>query len=280
MARSPIVPNLPGPRIAIERGIALYWTTQANLEHRPHLVKILVPAGSPLVVSLPEQGARLEIARPILIDADTMQQIPVGGARYTIFVDPETAGWRARSFLRARQIRWMPMPESMIDPLAGLGAPGATNRQLLQRLSQFRGLLEDWPGWGSTPQLPTAIRDVAAQIVMTGVADRDRLARSVGLSARRLTREFQAAVGLTLRRYSQWAKLSRAILAASLGTPLVEAGAVGGFSDQPHFTRSLRDLLGSVPSSVPFDAAVLHDNYYGGLGPLAAEFIATLAYRG
>lgn len=273
---SSVIPSLPSPKIAVVEGAFLYWTASTNILHRPHLVKVYVPLGAPIVLSLPEEGARLEFSFPLVVAPDLLQEVHVSGARYTLFLDPETAGHRAREFLRRMRAPFVALDRQVIAPLVDL-APGVSwGERLLDALCQVRDELSAWEGWGPCAAPPREILDVAARIVMGHAGDREELAATVGWPARTLTNRFRAITGLSLRRYGQWAKLTRALAAATLGSNFSATSAIGGFSDQAHFCRSTRELLGSVPTGIPFDMAIMRGNYYAGLGPLAAGFLDSL----
>ncbi len=272
----PVIPSLPAPKIAVIEGAFLYWTPTSNLEHRPHLVKVYVPLGSPMVLSLPEHGARIEIAGPLMVGPDVSQQVHLSGPRFTVFLDPETAGHRPSRFLRRLGAPYLPLSPELVAPLLALRPGEAWGERLLDALTATRDSLATAAIWGSMERPPAAILDVAARIVTGCASDREALAAAAGMSARALSALFREVTGLSLRRYGQWAKLTRAVAAAVLGTPFAETSAIAGFADQAHFTRSTRALLGSVPSGIPFERALMRGNFYAGLGPRADDFLASL----
>ncbi|MCA9656777.1 MAG: AraC family transcriptional regulator [Myxococcales bacterium] len=271
-----VIPSLPAPKIAVVEGAFLYWTADTNLPHRPHLLKVYVPLGSPMLLSLPDHGTRLEFAGPLLVGPDVTQQVHLSGPRLTVFLEPETAGFRICRFLRRHAAPYLPLAPDLVAPLLAL-RPGQTwGPRLLNTLIDTRDRLRESPLWGSCEAPPKAILDVAARIVTGQASSREALAAAVGMSARALTASFREVTGLSLRRYGQWAKLTRAVAAAVMGVPFAETSAIAGFSDQAHFTRSTRALLGAVPSGIPFERALMRGNFYAGLGPRAADFLASL----
>ncbi|MEZ4451305.1 MAG: helix-turn-helix domain-containing protein [Nannocystaceae bacterium] len=275
-SRDTVIPSLPAPKIAVVEGAFLYWTANTNVPHRPHLVKVYVPLGSPMVVSLPEHGVRIEFSDPLMVAPDVAQQVHVSGPRFTLYLEPETAGYRLRRFLARLGVPYVPLAPGLVAPLLAL-RPGQTwGERLLDSLVATRESLIHAPLWGACEGPPAAILDVAARIVTGQANDREALAAGAGMTARTLTTRFQEVTGLSLRRYGQWAKLTRAVAAAVLGVPFAETSAIAGFSDQAHFTRSTRDLLGSVPSGIPFGRVLMRGNFYAGLGPRAAEFLPSL----
>ncbi|MEZ4383097.1 MAG: helix-turn-helix domain-containing protein [Nannocystaceae bacterium] len=271
-----MIPSLPAPKIAVVEGAFLYWTTSTNSPHRPHLIKVYVPLGSPMIVSLPEHGTRLEFEAPLIVAPDVPQHVNLSGPRLTVFLEPETAGFRISQFLRRHAAPYVPLAPALVAPLLAVRPGQAWGQRLLDTLIDTRDRMCDSPLWGSCEAPPKAILDVAARIVTGQASSREALAEAAGMSARALTARFREVTGLSLRRYGQWAKLTRAVAAAVMGVPFAETSAIAGFSDQAHFTRSARALLGSVPSGIPFERALMRGNFYAGLGPRAAEFIPSL----
>jgi AraC-like DNA-binding protein len=271
-----VIPSLPAPRIAVVEGAFFYWTADTNVPHRPHLLKVYVPLGSPMLLSLPDHGARLEFAAPLIVGPDVTQQVHLSGPRFTVFLEPETAGFRICQFLRRHAAPYLPLAPDLVAPLLALRPGQAWGPRLLNTLIDTRDRLRESPLWGTCEPPPKAILEVAARIVTGQASSREALAAAVGMSARTLTARFREVTGLSLRRYGQWAKLTRAVAAAVMGVPFAETSAIAGFSDQAHFTRSTRALLGSVPSGIPFERALMRGNFYAGLGPHAADFVRSL----
>ncbi|MBQ0905142.1 AraC family transcriptional regulator [Micromonospora sp. U21] len=77
------------------------------------------------------------------------------------------------------------------------------------------------------------------------------LARSLGVSPYRLSRSFQALVGVPLTRYRNRLRVGRALDRLAEGTPsLAELAAELGFADQAHLTRTLRAHLDHPPGEL------------------------------
>lgn len=81
-------------------------------------------------------------------------------------------------------------------------------------------------------QIPT-IADVALQ---------------VGLSESRLMHLFSQQLGLSMRQYILWLRIRYAIKLWMQGKTLIEIALESGFSDQAHFTRTLRRMVDFAPS--------------------------------
>lgn len=76
------------------------------------------------------------------------------------------------------------------------------------------------------------------------------LARALGVSPYRLSRSFQALVGVPLTRYRNRLRVGRALDLLDEGAPLAMIAADLGFTDQAHLSRTLRAHLGRTPGQV------------------------------
>ncbi|MBY8873863.1 AraC family transcriptional regulator [Micromonospora sp. PLK6-60] len=77
------------------------------------------------------------------------------------------------------------------------------------------------------------------------------LARALAVSPYRLSREFQARVGVPLTRYRNRLRVGRALDRLEQGaTNLADLAAELGFTDQAHLTRTVRAQLGHTPAQL------------------------------
>jgi transcriptional regulator GlxA family with amidase domain len=75
------------------------------------------------------------------------------------------------------------------------------------------------------------------------------VATALGLTRRHLERAFHRELGLSPGAVSRTARLQRSLTALVHGTSLSAAAHSGGFADQPHLTRTMRDLVGLTPAT-------------------------------
>ncbi|MEV6852015.1 helix-turn-helix domain-containing protein, partial [Actinoplanes sp. NPDC051411] len=75
------------------------------------------------------------------------------------------------------------------------------------------------------------------------------VAAALGLTRRRLERDFRREIGLSPGAVARTARLQRSLTAMLRGAPPTEAATTGGFADQPHLTRTMRDLVGLTPAA-------------------------------
>lgn len=95
------------------------------------------------------------------------------------------------------------------------------------------------------PRLVTALALLAdSNIAMPS------LAAEIGLSPQRLRALARRELGMPLSRWRVWSRLRRAVEALQSGMPLAEAAVAAGFSDQAHFTRQMREMMGLTPTMV------------------------------
>ncbi|WP_075290914.1 AraC family transcriptional regulator [Pararhizobium arenae] len=104
----------------------------------------------------------------------------------------------------------------------------------------------------ATPGVPASVRHARALIdddpaVAVSLAD---LAEASGLSRYQILRAFTQATGLTPHAYIIQRRLSMARRLIREGTPLAEAAATSGFSDQSHMTRLFARFFGFSPGAL------------------------------
>lgn len=74
------------------------------------------------------------------------------------------------------------------------------------------------------------------------------VAARVGLSDSRLRALAREQLGVPLATWLVWRKLECSAKALATGANLADAAIIGGFSDQAHFTRAMRRMMGITPS--------------------------------
>ena len=98
-------------------------------------------------------------------------------------------------------------------------------------------------------------RDIRLTVALETLADNPgkisikEAAATVELSVSRLRALAQKQLGFPLATWVLWRKLERAAQGLASGMSLVDAAIAGGFSDQAHFTRTMRRMFGISPMS-------------------------------
>ncbi|MCW3099951.1 MAG: AraC family transcriptional regulator [Chthonomonadaceae bacterium] len=83
----------------------------------------------------------------------------------------------------------------------------------------------------------------------------EAIAREAGMSTYHFAHVFAQEVGITPHQYVIQARIERAkVLIARDGLPLADAAHLVGFSDQSHFTRKFKRLVGTTPHVFATDA--------------------------
>jgi len=77
----------------------------------------------------------------------------------------------------------------------------------------------------------------------------DQIAELVYLSSSRLSHLFKEETGLTVRQFVLHRKLVKSLQAIYEQHNFTESSFKGGFSDQPHFTKTFKKAFGIKPSS-------------------------------
>ncbi len=99
---------------------------------------------------------------------------------------------------------------------------------------------------GRDIRLTTALETLAEN---PGKVSIEEAAATVELSASRLRALAQKQLGFPLSTWVLWRKLERAAQGLASGMSLADAAIAGGFSDQAHFTRTMRRMFGISPMS-------------------------------
>lgn len=76
-----------------------------------------------------------------------------------------------------------------------------------------------------------------------------QIASSVYLSTSHFARLFKNETGMTFRQFFLHSKLIKSIYSMYKDNSLTEASFIGGFADQPHFSRTFKNAFGIKPSS-------------------------------
>ena len=76
------------------------------------------------------------------------------------------------------------------------------------------------------------------------------VAARVGLSPQRLRALARGQLGMPLARWRAWTRLRRAAEALQRGQTLADAATAAGFSDQAHFSRQMREMMGLTPAAL------------------------------
>lgn len=97
------------------------------------------------------------------------------------------------------------------------------------------------------------------QLVPQQIPTIAQVATHVGLSESRLMHLFSQQLGISMRRYILWLRIGYAIKLWVAGQNLIDIALEAGFSDQAHYTRTLRRMVDFAPSMLKAKAIFMCD---------------------
>lgn len=100
----------------------------------------------------------------------------------------------------------------------------------------------------TAPEVAYAVARLRAS---RGSARVETIAAEVGWSRRHLAGRFREAVGLPPKAFGRLLRVEDAARRVRAGEALAEVAYAAGYSDQSHFNRDFRDLVGCTPTQFP-----------------------------
>ena len=217
--------------LAVGVGWALLDARLGDNERHAHLAhQITLGLDGPIIIkatqeiTVPKQAA-------ILISAGQTHTVgPKGRLARSVYIDPRFSGVRNTPDQRP-PVR---LPKSVSAGLRKVSTVDEARGWALQ----VAGFL---PGAGIDTRLSSALADAQA------IASPAALARAMSLSPSRLREIVIKDFGVPPTKLLQWLQLQGAAKALEVSSSLADAAAAGGFADQAHFTRRLRQWFGVTP---------------------------------
>lgn len=206
-----------------------------NAEHAHAAIQICLGFGEP--VTLARGRTRAAVGDALYVRSCVTHRLEPIKRVLIVLVEPHSARGRDLSrLLPDDQIGHCP-PE--VTALINVGAPLA---------ECFREGARDVPDQvkGIDLRLAKALDRLLAASQNNSLA---KVAGEVGLSPSRLRHIAQTQLGLPLSKYVLWRKLGMASRALARGETLASAAVAGGFTDQAHFTKCMRALIGVTPGT-------------------------------
>ncbi|MBL8652312.1 MAG: helix-turn-helix transcriptional regulator [Sphingopyxis sp.] len=149
-----------------------------------------------------------------------------------------------------------------VEPTVGFGPPKELKDRLLGadtisiRTEEHPSFWEGWLTRCARPPLDPRITRAAASIdrlIPMGSVRLADVAEESGLSLGRFRHLFAAEIGMPFQRYVLWRRLLIAFDALSTGRNATEAAHLAGFSDSPHFARTIKAMFGIRASDLFID---------------------------
>ncbi|GAA0317552.1 AraC family transcriptional regulator [Actinoallomurus spadix] len=212
------------PRFAIGDGYAFYEGPSGDGAFHRHAAFQIAGAVRGEVVMVDAAGTSHRAATLLVPPMAWHRLVPAEGLR-TFFVEPHCA---FADRLRAH---------------CGTGVTPVPEWHGLSEQDVHRAAVR--PAEELDPRLLTAMRILGEEQI--SMPD---LAAKAGLSPQHLRALARRQLGMPLTRWRIWRRLRGGVEALRAGRPVAEAAVLGGFADQAHFTRRLREMIGLTPAVV------------------------------
>ena len=206
-----------------------------NARHSHATLQVSWGFGDALRIETP--SGLLVHSDPIFIRPGTPHRLLPAGRILLILIEPQSAV--AQHILAELGPDSYAVRRDIFDPAPFLQADLSTAMSTLAALASARVLQIDERLEQALSFLRTAPLKAAVSVA----------ARQVGLSESRLRALAHASLGIPLSKWLLWVAVGRAAGALRQGASLAEAAISGGFSDQSHYSRTLKRLTGILPST-------------------------------
>jgi AraC-like DNA-binding protein len=216
-ARMPYVERLVAPGVEVWQASGRTGATRIL----PDACIDLILEGDRLLVAGPDTSARLHVGRGSVVTGVRLH-----------------AG-------RAPALLGLPADEltDRCEPLDTIWPAGRARRLTESVGSDPLTALEHWSSRATTSRRSGLVRDLLATgHTVSETADR------LGCSTRQLQRHTRAAFGYGPQHLARVLRLDRLTRLVDTGRAWAELAYAGGFSDQAHLSREVRDLVGITPT--------------------------------
>ncbi len=215
---------------------------------------LLIGAYRELVVTV--EGSVPLRTRAVLLGPNVAREIVADAAGfYSLSLDPAHPACRYLRDIQLGGKPWLDLGEHLGESVIARvretlekDAGCAHSRKIGDHL-----LAHFFPGVAAAAPIEPRIARVAEWLrrEVPARADMKQLGEVCHLSPGRLTHLFTQELGVSIRSYLRWVRMSKAIeLLGSEQRTVAEVAATIGFSDSAHFCRVLRDYYAVVPSFV------------------------------
>ncbi|WP_224364533.1 helix-turn-helix transcriptional regulator [Hyalangium versicolor] len=219
--------------------------------HQSHVIKLLVGLDSEVTVR--ETTGRLVRAPAVVIPSDLPSSVVSQGPAISVLIDPEHH--------RAPNAHTQPLGGAApIDPATALWLRDAvwSTRSHLENPSHLSELGEAlqaiaFPNTRLRVNFDARVERALEQL-RTQLEDPDgedlELSAHLGVTLQHFRALFLRDIGISPRAWMLWNRLVRALRITLTGVSLTTGALAAGFSDQAHFSRTCRRLLGYTPRDI------------------------------
>ncbi len=229
-------------------GQTLFWGRLPNIqEHSHHALQIEIGLERAFKVSYGKQNLT---SRFTIIPPDVPHRIDdCGSPQAIIYLEPES---RTGKLLKERFFvngRIEALDVELVDPfLEMLRRIGKEDRSCGYAGRLVDDILQSLMGDCSTREIMDqrikSVIEICKQTPEKKIPLKV-LANSIHLSEGRLRHLFKQQVGIPIRRYLLWLRLSDALMELSKGGTFTDAAHHAGFSDSAHLSRTYRRMYGN-----------------------------------
>jgi len=253
------LPSSPSDGIVvIERGCASHLSQgRATSVHDQPAWKLVVAIEGAVLVR--DRHGVESSGLAVLVPPNASHAIAATGTCIAVLVDPFTHGFASKVDAVPRPLEPGKVERRVIDAVRSLGAAMARPEVLVEIAREALVSLEVPKRHAGDARVRRVLEGLHAD-PLSHEHSLPTLARAAGLSEARLRHLFAEEMGLGLRTYKLWLRLS-----ASLGQPPLTASATasslafhGGFADHAHFSRAFRRFIGRTPSDLRDRLVCLH----------------------
>ncbi len=219
--------------------------------HKHHLIAIILSYSEPFAIT--REDGQSELYEAVFIQKDTNHKLEAGDKDYVIFIhlDP----YSEYGIQLSRQVNPIQRlePGSFGDVLKDCLVWFRESENNIQRTEQLLNSIVSSVLSGTT-YIRVMDRRVVKCIQHIKQSDLekiyiDQMAELVYLSSSRLSHLFKEETGLTVRQFVPHRKLVKSLQAMYEQHNFTESSFIGGFTDQPHFTKTFKNAFGIKPSS-------------------------------
>jgi AraC-like DNA-binding protein len=219
--------------------------------HKHHLIAIIISYGEPFEITL--ENGRPELYEAVFIQKDTNYKLEAGDKDHVIFIhlDPysEYGMQLSQQVYPIQRLE----PGAFEDVLNDCLAWFRESENNIQRTEQLLNAIVSTvvSGTPKTREMDSRIVKCIQYIKQSDLEKIyiDQMAELVYLSSSRLSHLFKEETGITVRQFVLHCKLVKSLQAIYEQHNFTESSFMGGFSDQPHFTKTFKKAFGIKPSS-------------------------------
>lgn len=233
-------------------GALFHGRVQDNTRHSHHALQIVV--GTHRAFRLYD-GHQWHRTRAAVIAPDHPHRLDgAGGRQLLLLIEPELEHVRRlTTALLAQDNLIRPPPEQLVSLASEFNPNGerASCEQARSVADRLLTLLDAAPTTRTTPMDPRLVKTLAMmrKLDFRKAAAAD-IACQVHLSTRRLSHLFKAQVGIPIRRYLLWLRLTEAVREMLVPASFTTAAHAAGFADAAHLSRTFRRMFGLSPSEL------------------------------